>query len=143
MTRISFYTHAENKLTVARQLITKAWSQKLNVLVYAPEHAIAREVDRLLWAQPALSFIPHCLDNSPVAAVTPILIGSRMEALARADVIINLDQAPPSVFSRFDRLLEIVTLEETDLMAGRQRYRHYKERGYDLVTHDMQGQCQA
>lgn len=140
MTHISFYTHAENKLSVARQLIAKAWSQKLNVLVYAPDKAIAREVDKLLWTQPALSFIPHCLDDSPLAATTPILIGSRMEALARADVIINLDQEPPSVFSRFDRLLEIVTSEETDLKASRMRYRYYKERGYDLVTHDLQGQ---
>jgi DNA polymerase-3 subunit chi len=140
MTHISFYTHAENKLSVARQLIAKAWSQKLNVLVYAPDSAIAREVDRLLWTQPALSFIPHCLDDSPLAATTPILIGSRMEALAQADVIINLDQEPPSVFSRFDRLLEIVTPEESDLMASRQRYRYYKERGYDLATHDLQGQ---
>jgi DNA polymerase-3 subunit chi len=140
MTHISFYTHAESKLSVARQLIAKAWSQKLNVLVYAPDSAIAREVDRLLWTQPALSFIPHCLDDSPIAVTTPILIGSRMEALAQADVIINLDQEPPSVFSRFDRLLEIVTPEESDLMASRQRYRYYKERGYDLVTHDLQGQ---
>lgn len=140
MTHISFYTHAENKLAVARQLIAKAWSQKLNVLVHAPDNAIAREIDRLLWAQPALSFIPHCLDDSLLASATPVLIGSRMEALARADVIINLDQAPPSVFSRFDRLLEIVTSEETDLKASRLRYRYYKERGYDLVTHDLQGQ---
>jgi DNA polymerase-3 subunit chi len=140
MTHISFYTHAENKLSVARQLIAKAWSQKLNVLVYAPDNAIAREIDRLLWTQPALSFIPHCLDDSPLAATTPILIGSRMEALTQADIIINLDQEPPSVFSRFDRLLEIVTSEETDLKASRLRYRYYKERGYDLVTHDLQGQ---
>jgi DNA polymerase-3 subunit chi len=63
-----------------------------------------------------------------------------MEALTQADIIINLDQEPPSVFSRFDRLLEIVTSEETDLKASRLRYRYYKERGYDLVTHDLQGQ---
>ena len=143
MTHISFYTHADNKLNVARQLIAKAWGQKLNVLVYAPDNAIAREMDRLLWIQPALSFIPHCLDDSPLAAVTPVLIGSRMDTLARADIIINLDQEPPSVFSRFDRLLEIVTQEESDLTASRQRYRFYRERGYDLVTHDLQGQRQA
>jgi DNA polymerase-3 subunit chi len=60
-----------------------------------------------------------------------------MDTLARADVLINLDPAPPSVFSRFDRLLEIVTQDESDLVASRQRYRFYKERGYQLVTHDL------
>ena len=138
MTQISFYTHAENKLSVARQLIAKAWSQDLNILVYAPDQGMAGEIDRLLWTQPALSFIPHCRDDSPYATVTPVLIGARMDALASADVIINLDDETPAVFSRFDRLLEIVTSEETDLIASRQRYRFYKERGYDLVTHDLQ-----
>jgi DNA polymerase-3 subunit chi len=137
VTHISFYTHAENKLSVARQLIARALSQKLNVLVYATDKLVAEETDRLLWTQPALSFIPHCMDNSPLANVTPVHIGSRMDSLARADVIINLDREPPSVFSRFDRLLEIVTPEESDLIASRQRYRFYKERGYDLVTHDL------
>jgi DNA polymerase III subunit chi len=138
VTQISFYTHAENRLTVARQLIAKAWDQKLNVLVYAPDKTSADEIDRLLWTQPALSFIPHCRDEDPRASVTPVLIGTQMDGLARADVIINLDDSPPSVFSRFDRLLEIVTADETDLMASRQRYRFYKERGYELVTHDLQ-----
>jgi DNA polymerase III subunit chi len=138
VTQISFYTHAENKLTVARQLIAKAWDQKLNVLVYAPEKTTADEIDRLLWTQPALSFIPHCRDDGRLANVTPVLIGTQMDGLARADVIINLDDEPPSVFSRFDRLLEIVTADEGDLMASRHRYRFYKERGYELVTHDLQ-----
>lgn len=138
MTQISFYTHAENKLTLARQLIAKACDQKLNVLVYVPEKTSADEIDRLLWTQPALSFIPHCRDDDPLANVTPVLIGTQMDGLARADVIINLGDDPPSVFSRFDRLLEIVTEDETDLIASRQRYRFYRERGYELVTHDLQ-----
>jgi DNA polymerase-3 subunit chi len=138
VTQISFYSHAEDKFVVARQLIGKAWEQKLNVLVFASDPAVARDIDRFLWSQPALSFIPHCLDGHPLAPQTPILIGTRMEALSRADMIINLDRDPPSVFSRFDRLLEIVTTEPSDLAASRQRYRYYKERGYDLVTHDLQ-----
>lgn len=138
MTQVSFYTHAGSKQGVARQLIAKAWEQKLNVLVYTPDAAVASEIDRLLWAQPALSFIPHCADDHPLARKTPILIGTHAEALIRADVIVNLDSQPPSVFSRFDRLLEIVTTEPSDLAASRQRYRYYKERGYDLVTHDLQ-----
>ena len=138
MTQISFYTRAENKLSVARQLIAKAWGQKLNVFVHATDPAVAAEIDRLLWTQPALSFIPHCRDDSPLAEVTPVLIGIRMDKLAPADVIINLDPEPPSIFSRFDRLLEIVTGDEADLAASRRRYRYYKERGYDLVTHDLQ-----
>lgn len=137
MTEVSFYTHAADKLGVARQLVGKAFSQKLNVLVYAPDERVAADIDRLLWTQPALSFIPHCRDGSPLAAQTPVIIGRSADALASADVLINLDSEPPPMFSRFERLMEIVTEDEDDVKKGRLRYRFYKDRGYALTTHDL------
>ncbi len=137
MTSISFYTHAPDKLSIARQLVAKAWGQKLNVLIYAPDESVAAGIDRLLWTQPALSFIPHCRDSSSLAASTPIIIGEHADALASADVLINLSDEPPPVFSRFERLMEIVTQDENDILNGRQRYRFYKDRGYELVNHDL------
>lgn len=138
MTEVSFYTHAANKLAVVRQLVTKAREKRLNVLIYTPDRTVAADIDRLLWTQPALGFIPHCHDRDPLAPVTPVLIGTEAEALSSADVIINLSDEPPPVFSRFERLMEIVTDEEPDLSLGRQRYRYYKERGYALTNHDLQ-----
>lgn len=137
MTEVSFYTHAADKLGVARQLVGKAFSQKLNVLVYAPDEHVAADIDRLLWTQPALSFIPHCRDSSPLAAQTPVIIGRSADALASADVLINLGSEPPPMFSRFERLMEIVTEDEDDVKKGRLRYRFYKDRGYALTTHDL------
>lgn len=142
MTSISFYTHASDKFAIARQLVAKAWGQKLNVLVYAPDEAAAASFDRLLWTQPALSFIPHCRDSSPLAHATPVIIGERADALASADVLINLGNEPPTVFSRFERLMEIVTEDESDVRYGRQRYRFYKDRGYELVDHDLRNRGQ-
>lgn len=139
MTEISFYSHAADKLAVARQIATKAWGQKLNVLIYAPDQAIATAIDRLLWTQPALSFVPHCRDDNPLAGVTPVIIGERADVLPSTDVLINLGSEPPPVFSRFERLVEIVTEEESDVASGRQRYRFYKDRGYELVNHDLRG----
>lgn len=142
MTSISFYTHAPDKLAIARQLVAKAWGQKLNVLVYAPDEAVAAGIDRLLWTQPALSFIPHCRDSSPLAASTPVIIGERADALPSADVLINLGSEPPPVFSRFERLMEIVTEDHDDVLKGRQRYRFYKDRGYELLDHDLRNRGQ-
>jgi DNA polymerase-3 subunit chi len=142
VTEISFYSYAADKLAIARQLAAKAWGQKLQVLVYAPDPAVAASIDRLLWTQPALSFIPHCRDDDPLAGVTPVIIGKRADTLTSADVVINLDRDPPPVFSRFARLVEIVTEDENDLLQGRQRYRFYKDRGYDLVNHDLRNRGQ-
>lgn len=137
MTSISFYSHVPDKLAIAHRLAAKAWGQKLNVLIYAPDAAVAANIDRLLWTQPALSFVPHCRDSHPLAAVTPVIIGERDDSLPSADVLINLGNEPPPVFSRFDRLVEIITDEASDVKLGRQRYRFYRDRGYELATHDL------
>lgn len=142
MTEISFYSHAQDKLNVARQLVAKARERKLNVLIYAPDASVAASIDRLLWTQPALSFIPHCLDSSPLAAATPVIIGEDADALPSADLLINLGDDPPPMFSRFERLMEIVTEDESDIRSGRRRYRFYKDRGYELVNHDLRSKGQ-
>ena len=36
----------------------------------------------------------------------------------------------------FERLVELVGTEEDDRVQARQRYRHYKDRGYPLETHE-------
>ena len=54
-----------------------------------------------------------------------------------ATVLINLRADPPSFFSRFERLAEIVGIDETDVEAGRTRFRFYRERGYELRTHSL------
>ena len=139
MTSISFYTHAADRLAIAHRLAAKAWGQKLGVLIYTTDETVATGIDRLLWTQPALSFIPHCRDGSPLAGVTPVIIGERADALASADVLINLDSEPPPMFSRFERLMEIVTEDEDDVLRGRRRYRFYRDRGYELADHDLRG----
>ena len=142
MTEVSFYTFAENKLGVARQLTTKAVSRGLRVMIYAPDAAIADAMDRLLWTTPAHGFLPHCRATHALAADTPVLIGEQAEALTQADVMINLHYERPPAFSRFQRLLEIVSTTPEDIEQGRQRYRFYRERGYALTTVDLRSAAQ-
>ncbi|HYP68499.1 MAG TPA: DNA polymerase III subunit chi [Thiobacillaceae bacterium] len=137
MTEVGFYTFAPEKLAIMRQLVAKAYGQKLNVLIHTIDPALADNVDRMLWAIPPLSFLPHCRDSDALAAQTPILIGVNADSLAHADVLINLDDSYPAQFSRFDRVLEIVTADEDDRARGRERYKFYQERGYSIKTHDM------
>lgn len=137
MTEISFYTFAENKLAVARQLTAKAFARGLHVMLYAPDPAQRAALDTLLWTTPAQGFLPHCPDTHPLAPHTPVLIGEHVDRLAQADVIINLHDEHPPAFSRFQRLLEIIGTEAQDVERGRQRYRFYRERGYALSTIDL------
>ena len=137
MTEVSFYTFAENRLSVARQLAAKAVARGLQVMIYAPDKTLAHAIEVLLWTTPPQSFVPHCRDTHPLAANTPVLIGERAETLSRADVMINLHHDRPPAFSRFQRVLEIVGTHAGDIEQGRVRYRFYRERGYALTNVDL------
>jgi DNA polymerase-3 subunit chi len=137
MTSIDFYTHVDDPLAVAAKLVAKAWTQHGSVRVLTPDAATTDAIDRLLWLQPATGFLPHCRLASPLASETPILIDHRSEHEGPAAVLINLTPTPPSFFSRFERLAEIVPADEAQAQAGRERYRFYRERGYELRAHNL------
>jgi DNA polymerase-3 subunit chi len=137
MTRITFYFNAASKLDVARKLANKVFQSGQCALVYVTEPDKQRIVDEAFWTAEQLSFLPHVRCEHPKAAETPILIGADPDALARADVLINLAAEPPAFFGRFERLLEVVGTDDQDREVARQRYRFFKERGYALETHDL------
>jgi len=137
VTEVLFYTFAGDPLDVARRIATKACGQGKHVMIYTPDAGVADAIDRLLWTTPALGFIPHCRDGDALAGETPVLIGTDTDALRSADVMINLHAGQPPSFARFERLVEIVGLDEAGVEQGRERYRFYKSRGYPLETHDL------
>lgn len=140
MTEITFYTFAGNPLDAARRIAAKAYSQGKQVMIYAPDAAVAAAIDRLLWTTPPLSFVPHCRDGDALAGDTPVLIGTHTDTLRQADVMINLHTEQPPAFPRFERLVEIVGQDEAGVERGRARYRFYKSRGYALKTYDLRQQ---
>ena len=137
MTRIDFYTKVDDRLRFAGKLCAKALAQKLRVNVYAPDSALATHFDRLLWTDNAIGFLPHCRADDPLAPETPILIHAREGALLHDTLLINLDNAWPPFFSRFQRVIEIVSTDTDDAAAARERFRFYRDRGYAMQTHDM------
>jgi DNA polymerase-3 subunit chi len=139
MTAIDFYTHVASPLDVAARIVQKAWAQHGSVRVLTPDAATTAELDRLLWTQSALSFIPHCRLASAIAAETPVIVDVVLTHDGAAAVLINLHLQTPPFFSRFERLAEIVGTDDPATEAGRARYRYYRERGYEMRTHNLSG----
>ena len=137
MTTIDFYTHCADCLDVAAKLVAKAWAQNGSVRVLTAGEALTAQLDGLLWKVPATGFLPHCRLGSALAADTPILVDHALQHDGPAAVLINLHPSPPPFFSRFERLVEIVGVDETAAAAGRERWRYYKERGYALRSHSL------
>jgi len=137
LTRIDFYHDASDRLRVACRLAAKAAQQNLRVLIYAPDAETARTIDRLLWTTPPTSFVPHCMTHDRMAGETPVLIAGDSDSIPHDDVLVNLSTERPAHFARFQRLVEIVGREDADRAAARDRFRFYRERGYQIYTHDL------
>ncbi len=137
MTSIYFYTHVADRLEVATKLVAKAFAQHGSVRVLTPDPATTDALDRALWLKPPISFLPHCRVGNALAGQTPIWVDHVDDHPGPAVVLINLQPMPPSFFSRFERVAEIVGLDDADVAAGRNRYRYYRERGYELRSHNL------
>ncbi len=137
MTQVFFYHGASDKIAAACALLGGAYAKKKPMLVFAPEKEVADNVDRSLWTQSALGFIPHCRADSPLAAETPILITDNLDQLPQDERLMNLSQVIPPGFSRFQSLIEVVGRDEADRESARERVKFYKDRGYEVRYFDL------
>ncbi len=137
MTEVLFYTRAPDKLRTTCQLSCKALERNRRVMILTPEIDITERLSKLLWTTPSTGFTPHCRATDRLAELTPIIVDHATDPVVHEDVLINLREDMPSYFSRFQRLIEIVTNDDNDRARARERYRFYRDRGYEIVTHDL------
>lgn len=143
MTHITFLHSAADRIQSAAQWLQQAWEERqsvpVSVLVYVPDADLATRLDRILWTQPALSFLPHCRIDSPLATETPILLADQLDGPDLGNCLLNLGNTLPATFSRFEHLVEIVSNDDADRLPARERFKFYRERGYAIDSRDISG----
>lgn len=134
MTRIDFHSNVPNKIAYACRLARKARNADFRIVILARDRAQLAELDDLLWTFSEQDFLPHVKMDDTLAVQTPILLTAdpAMES-PHHQILINLSDTPPAHFARFERMFEIVSSDDTDKSAGRERYSYYKQRGYPLT----------
>ncbi len=137
MTRIDFYQldQARHRAEdVVCRLCAKAYAQKQNILILTRDSEQSDQLDQLLWTFEDDSFIPH--DTAAVdGLLTPVLIHNDPTVDDKREVLINLSAEVPAFFPQFERVLELVT--DNNRESARDRYRFYKDRGYELHHHHL------
>lgn len=142
MTRVDFYllstADPQERLRVACRLVEKAYHQSHQIFVHCSEPATATMFDEMLWNLRETAFIPHGnLHSDDADQTSPILIGGTPPEHSH-DLLINLDRKICEDFGRFTRVLELVCQgDEEWVEIGRNNYRHYKNIGYPLHTHNL------
>ncbi|WP_423895008.1 DNA polymerase III subunit chi [Candidatus Pelagadaptatus aseana] len=140
MTRISFYILGDDnddaRKLFACRLAEKAWREGNRIYIAVNDAAEAEALDQQLWRFRPESFVPHSTEHSetPSAAV---VIGCQDDCGDHHDLLINLRSQIPSHFSRFERLVEIVSQSENILTETREHFTFYKQRGYPIETHKI------
>jgi DNA polymerase-3 subunit chi len=137
MTKVDFYTGVKDKLQTACLLSHKAMQNNLRVLLHTPDASISDTLDQMLWQYPPTSFIPHCRSNEPAAADSPVIITHQSEPFPHSVLLISLHTTHLPFFSRFERVIEIVSQNAEDAKLGRERYGFYRERGYEMRHFDL------
>ena len=136
MTRIDFHSNIPDKITYACRLVRKARAAECKVVLLAADRNQLAALDEALWTFSELDFLPHVTAENKLAGQTPVILSSDTTDLPHHQILINLSSRSPANFARFERMFEIISPDEADVIAGRERYRFYKERGYPL-THSV------
>jgi DNA polymerase-3 subunit chi len=139
VTKVDFYTGSEDKLRTACQLSHKAMQNGVRVVLSAPDEATTEALDKLLWQYPATAFIPHSRSDAAESEEMPVVLNSGSERFPHHDLLISLHNECVPFFSRFERVIEIVGTDTEDSKLGRERYKFYKDRGYELRHIDLSG----
>ncbi|HZS80859.1 MAG TPA: DNA polymerase III subunit chi [Herbaspirillum sp.] len=133
MTRIDFHSNVANRFAYACRLVRKARAARCRIVLFCKDRSELAQLDQLLWTFSEQDFLPHVHAGDPLAVQTPIILtDSETVVLPHHHVLINLSGDTPEHFARFERMIEVISPDEADKTAGRNRYRSYKELGYPL-----------
>ena len=114
--RIDFHFNVEHRLQYACRVVRRARAADCRVLLFSRDADRLARLDAALWTFSALDFVPHVAADSPLAGRTPVLLASSLAAASPCPVLVNLD--------------------DDDRRAARERFRLYREAGFEPQAHD-------
>lgn len=139
MTEIAFHFNAPDKMAYACRFARKALRSGIQLVITGPADMLA-ELDGMLWNMMPQDFVAHCSSDAgeELLRFSPVVLAVDVRQGGHQEVLLNLGGAVPEGFSRFERLVEVVSAtDEADRSAARARWRHYASRGYVITRHDL------
>ncbi len=141
MTEIAFHFNAPDKLAYACRLLRKAVASGARVVVTGPPASL-QALDTLLWTFSPHEFVAHCRAGSPPEQLmaSPVVLAAQIQGgaeLPHHQVLLNLGAEVAAGYERFERTIEVVSLDEDDRQHARLRWKHYADRGYSITRHDL------
>ncbi len=133
MTYIDFYFNVENKFNKIHEILEKEIFRKRKIHISVSDLNAAELLSDFLYTASLTSFLPHTIVNHEERA--PVHIDWEHKLLSD-DFLVNLKPDISSFFSRYLRLIEIVSNDEEDKKKARDRLKFYRDRGYEIKLID-------
>lgn len=143
MPKIDFYVLTESGAQVqyryACRLAEKAYDAGHRVYVRTANPAEAAALDELMWTFSDRSFLPHELVSAsgPTHKTVAILIGHEAAPRDYRSLLINLAEDCPAEAGECERVAEIVDGDPQRKRLARDRFRYYREQGWQPETHNI------
>ena len=139
MTRVDFHFNAPDRLQYGCRLVRKIHRSGARILVWCEDPVALAQFDSLLWTFSQLDFIPHAVASDPdhVRAASPLLLTETLQGAPHRQVLLNLGVQVPAGFEQFERLIEVVSLDDEDRALARSRWKQYTDQGYAITRHDL------
>lgn len=144
MSDVAFYLNAPDRQGHACRLLRKAYLKGARVVAWVDAQAM-QPLDSALWTLSSGEFIPHAGpdDTTLVQRHSPIWLVTALppaEEVPPGAVLVNLRAAFPVGFEAFARVIEVVTLDDSDRQQARERWRQYRALGIEPQHHDLMSQ---
>lgn len=139
MTEVAFHFNAPDKLAYACRFARKL-ARSDRRLVITGAQSLLDTLDAKLWDLEPSDFVAHCWGDSPahLLVASPVVLSSNPHQGGHHDVLLNLGDEVPVGFGSYQRLVEVVSADDPqDRDRARARWRHYAQRGYAIVRHDL------
>lgn len=139
MTDIAFHFNVPDRLGYVCRLLRKAVTGGVKVVVTGPQDEL-NQLDTDLWALSTTDFVTHVGLDAPrsVLEKSSVVLADVLDGINIHSVLVNLWPLVPDGFDRYERVIEIVSQDETDRQQARRRWKYYAQTGFHLVRHDLQ-----
>lgn len=138
MAEVAFHFNAPDRVAYACRLLRKAVSSGAKIVVTGLPETL-RQLDAALWTFSPTDFVPHCHleSDSWIVAASPVILATSTESVPHQQVLLNLGHLVPDGFERFERVIELVALDDENRQSARGRWKHYTDLGYAITRHDL------
>jgi len=137
--RVDFYvlksSTARQRWIFACRLTEKAYLLDLKVVLWSDAAGDVEAIDDLLWTFNERAFVPHDIHRGGAVGAAAVQLTPDLEAVAGADLLVNVSGRLPARMERFPRIAEIIDADEERRRLGRERFKAYRDLKLTVETH--------